>query len=269
MPTFPLCIRNGTLMLATEAQMSLQNIELLYGFGVYENIRVVDGIPRFLEDHIDRLLHSASIIELPHPFSKEEITKWVRAIITESKADALNIKILVLGGKTANETQCFIFPLAPKFLDKKLYRDGVHTITVSYERPFPEAKTLGMIGSFVAYKKAENAGAYDALLLDHSGCLTEGTRTNLFFMKGKTIYTPPRAKILFGVTMKHVLESAINAGFSVEERDITLADLSLYESAFLTSTSSKIVPISSVDTHHYGVSDALRELMKAFDAALA
>jgi branched-chain amino acid aminotransferase len=269
MPTFPLCIRNGELMLERDAQMSLQNIEFLYGFGVYENIRAVDGLPRFVDDHIDRLFHSSEIIALDHPFSKEDIATWVHAIIKESKADALNIKILLLGGKTAEEAQCYIFPLAPKFLDKKLYRDGVRTITVSYERPFPEAKTLGMIGSYIAYKKAQNVGAYDALLLNHRGCLTEGTRTNLFFLNGKTIISAPKAEILLGVTMKHVLKIALEHGFTVEERTTSPVDLSSFDSAFLTSTSSKIVPICSIDDHSFSIDDALRELMQAFDASLA
>ena len=266
--SFTFCSKNGTLIPLSEAVMPVTNIEFAYGFGVYENIRVVRGTPLFIDDHLSRLKRSAVVIGLQYAFTSEEIQQWIMTLIRECNSEALNLKILLIGGREPNNATLFILPLAPLFPEKKLYRDGVTAITVPYERSFPDAKTLGMIGSYIAYKKARSQQAYDALLLDHEGHITEGTRTNFFCIKDRTIISTPIEKILEGVTMKHVLTVAKNNGFTIEERDITPLDLASFDGAFLTSTSSKILPLRQIDTHVLGIPSALQELMKHYSSFL-
>src|SRR3989338_8874834 len=89
-------------------------------------------------------------------------------------------------------------------------------------------------------------------------------------MHGRTIFTPRESDILLGVARKMVLKVAVEAGFVVEEKDITLTDLALYDAAFITSTSSKILPVRAIDDNTFDVQSApLRELMGAFDRFLA
>ncbi len=261
---FPLCSKNGTIIPLADAVMPVTHIEFAYGFGVYENIRVVRGTPLFIDDHLARLETSARVIGLVHAFTSTDIKQWIMALINECASDALNLKILLVGGREPHDATLFILPLAPLFPDKKLYRDGVTAITVRYERSFPDAKTLSMLGSYVAYRKAKAEGAYDALLIDHHGNITEGTRTNFFCIKDRTIISAPIEKILEGVTMKHVLTVAKNNGFTVEERDIRPQDLPSFDGAFFTSTSSKIMPIRLIDTMILPISKDLKELMEHY-----
>ncbi len=262
--------RNGTVLPVKEATVPLASIEYAYGFGVYESIRVSNGIVYFESEHIERLIHSARIIGLEHPFAADAISKAIRELLEKNEVDTCNIKILLIGGKTAEDASLNILCLNPLFPDKKLYRDGVTTVTYAYERAFPHAKTLNMLQSYLAYRKAKEAGAYDALLVDREGCVTEGTRTNFFCIKDKTLFSPNEEDILLGVTRKAVLQVAEQNGYEVVQKDIRSADLSGYDGAFLTSTSSKIMPIRSVDGFAYGeLSAALQELMAAFDSFLA
>ncbi len=269
--------RNGQLLPTEEAQVSLSNIAYSYGFGVYESIRVSSGVTYFLENHIERLMGSAHIIGLEHVFTPETVSNAIAELLEKNGAETCNVKILLIGGRTAEEAELNILCLNPLFPDKKLYRDGVSTITYEYERAFPHAKTLNMLQSYLAYRKAKEAGAYDALLIDKQGRITEGTRTNFFCMKGKTLFSPNEENILLGVTRKAVLKVAAQNGYEVVQKDIRPADLREYDGAFLTSTSSKILPIRAIARPDPSVGDgfqfgeqtsALKELLGAFDAFL-
>ena len=250
--------------------MPLSNIEYQYGFGVYESIRVVNGFPYFAGEHIGRMMESARIIGLAHPFTVDGVSDSVAKLLEKNGATTCNVKIVLVGGKTSADAALNILCLNPLFPDKKMYRDGVSVVTCEYERAFPHAKTLNMLQSYLAYRKAKESGAYDALLVALDGCITEGTRTNFFAIKGKTLFSPPEENILPGITRKVVLMVAAQNGFDVVQKAVRPADLSEYEGAFLTSTSSGILPVRSVDDFQFGTQPAaLRELMQDFDVFIA
>lgn len=262
--------RNGELLPIADAQVSLSNIEYSYGFGVYESVRVSNGVKYFIEDHIGRLMESARIIGLTHTFTTESVSDAITELLAKNEVETCNVKILLIGGRTPEDASLNILCLNPLFPDKKLYRDGVETVTYEYERAFPHAKTLNMLQSYLAYRKAKEAGAYDALLIDRKGRIVEGTRTNFFCIKGKILYSPNEGDILPGITRKAVLKVAAQQGYEIVQKDIRPADLGEYDGAFLTSTSSKILPIKTIDIHTFGEQpSSLKELMTAFDTFLA
>ena len=261
--------RNGNILPIEDASVPLSNIEYSYGFGVYESIRVSNGVIYFIEDHIERLMESARTIGLTHILTPEMVSSAIAELLAKNDVQTCNVKILLIGGRTPEDAQINILCLNPLFPDKKLYRDGIATITYGYERAFPHAKTLNMLQSYIAYRKAKEAGAYDALFLDREGRITEGTRTNFFCIQGKTLFSPNEEDVLLGVTRKAVLKVAAQNGYEVVQKDIRPADLSEYDGAFITSTSSKIIPIRSVDDFQFGEQpQALKELMAAFDEFL-
>lgn len=261
--------KNGELLPMAQASVPLSSIEYQYGFGVYETVRVAKGTPRFLSDHAARLMNSARIISLEHRFDERFVQAAIGALIEKERIDTCNVKLLLIGGKDADSATLYIVPLNPFFPEKTFYRDGVRLITVQYERAFPHAKTLNMLGSYLAYRKARAEGCYDALLANRSGCILEGTRTNFFAVRGRAVFSPPESEILLGVTRKHVLEAAQKLGLRIEERGMRPIDLPEYEGAFLTSTSSNVLPIRSIDGHVFGPTPpALVELMGAYDAFL-
>ena len=254
--------QNGKILPIEQAVIPISNIEYGYGFGVYENIRISNGVIYFLKDHTDRLLESAKIIGLTHSFDEEIIKNSILDLIKNYKTETFNLKILLIGASTKEKAILNILCLNPLFPDKKLYRDGAEFITYNYERPFPHAKTLNMLQSYLAYSKAKKSGAYDALLINQNGFITEGTRTNFFCIKGRTIYTPFEKDILLGVMRKAMLKVALENKYSVVEKNIKLEDVKSYNGAFVTSTSSKIMPIKSIDGILVGYPDELKELMK-------
>lgn len=260
---------NGTILPVEQAVIPLANIEYSYGYGVYETIRVSGGVIYFVDDHIKRLLESARIIELEHMFSANSITQNIQELVKKNAIKACNVKMLLIGGKSASEAQLIIQCLHPLFPDRKLYKTGAHFVTYKYERLFPHAKSLNMLPSYLAYRKAKAGNAYDALLINNHGNIVEGTRTNFFCMKDTTIISPPESQILLGVMRKAVLRVAAANGFDILERDISLQNLSEFEAAFVTSTSSKIMPVRTIDDHSFGEpAENLKRLMSKLNEFL-
>ena len=204
------CIHNGELIKVEDANISIGNIELSYGFGVYENLKVRNGKTFFINEHMERLMNSSRVIGLEHQFSVDEISKWINELNAKNKIDSANIKLLLIGGKNP---ELYIVNLAPKFLDKKYYKQGVKVISYNYERFLPQAKTLNMLPSYLIYKKAVEAEAHDALLVDKAGNILEGTRSNFFAIKENTIYSAPVDKVLDGVTRRTVIDCALKNNY--------------------------------------------------------
>jgi branched-subunit amino acid aminotransferase/4-amino-4-deoxychorismate lyase len=262
--------RNGELLPLDQAVVSLDNLEYSYGFGVYETMKVRKEVLYFVEQHVDRLFLSAGLIRLSHPFTKLQIITWIRAVVSENHLSASNIKMLLIGGKTSADAQLYILPLAPLFPDRKLYKTGVDTITFQYERYLPNAKSLNMLPSYLIYRQAQEAGCYDGLLIDRDGSIREGTRTNFFTIRGNTIISPPSELILEGVTRKTILHVARVHGYSYQEALIPYSSIHSFDGAFLTSTSTKIVPVRRIDSHVFPAAPAaVRQLMKHYDLFLS
>ncbi len=242
---------NGNLLPIDQAVLPIDNIELSYGFGVYETFRLRHGDIPFTQEHIDRLFHSASCISLEHPFSKEQTHRWLQELVEANGTDAATVKMLLLGSKATKDARLYIFFLGPKFLEKKDYRDGVRVITFEHERFLPEAKTLNMLPSYIAYSRAQKEGAYEALFIDRNGNIREGTRSNFFAIKGATLYTAPKELVLSGITRKTVISCAEDHGWTVEEKELQLAHIFEYDGVFLTNTSHKVIPIKTIDDQSF------------------
>jgi branched-chain amino acid aminotransferase len=266
MSDFPTFSKNGVILPTTQATVSLMDIEYSYGYGVYETLKVRNNIVYFVDQHIERLNHSAVVIGIPLPFPPEKIKHFLTEYRESLQTPACNIKILVIGGKNPTLN---IFASAPLFPDRKLYARGARLITYNYERLFPTAKTLNMLPSYLAYKKAKEQQCYDALLLDHNRIILEGTRTNFCLVKNHSILRAPRDRVLGGVTFLTLEHVAKDAEFTVTEDEISINDINKYDGAFITSTSTKIMPVATIDHFSFPkIPDTIKTLMYAYDAFL-
>ncbi len=258
-PSFSL---NGKLLPTDQAVISLDNLEFSYGFGVYEIIKVRKKILYFPEKHIERLFHSAKTIKLTVPLSLEAVFSALKEFTNAIAEESYNIKILCVAGNL------YIFATAPLFVSDKLYRSGVSVITYHGERLFPQAKTLNMLMSYQAYAQAKEQQAYDALLVDNQSFIREGTRTNFFFTDGRTIFTPPSEHVLEGVTKLTLTEALRQNGIDVIEKKILHSELNHYTGFFLTSTSSKVLPIREIDGVTFEIPKLIRTVMVIYDKYL-
>jgi branched-chain amino acid aminotransferase len=234
-----------------EATISINDVAVLRGYSVFESLRTYDRRPFHLEEHLNRLYHSAEFIELDIPYSRSEIADVVKEIIERNAYKHATIRILVTGG----ESEDGILPSGKAVLavlitalgerDMERFAKGYKLITTHLQRISPEAKTTSYIAAVRALKEAARHHAADALFVNDAGHVLEGTRSNFFVFRGDTLVTP-RKGVLMGVTRNVVLELA-QGRFPIEERPILLDELPLVEEAFITSSSREITPVVQID----------------------
>jgi branched-subunit amino acid aminotransferase/4-amino-4-deoxychorismate lyase len=264
----PWCSYNGSLIPIDKAVIPVDDINFSYGFGVYETLKVRNRVLFFPFLHEERLFHSAAVIGLEHHFQKGEIVRWILELAQANRTEQANIKVLLIGGDSVEHTRLYIMTLNPLFPDRKDYKQGATALIYPGERVFPEAKTLNMLVSTLALRAARREGAYDAVLQDREGRLTEGTRTNLFFTDGERVYTPPRGQVLEGVTKITLTEALRLEGIPVEEKELRATEVPSQQGIFLTSTSTKVMPLRKLGLYNLTISPLIRRIMKVYDGYL-
>lgn len=242
---------NGRWVHPDEASISINDVGLLRAYSVFESLRTYDRRPFHLDEHLNRLYHSAELIELDIPWSRGQIADVVREVIGRNPYLHAAIRILVTGGVSedgilpsgAQTLAVLITPLPER--DMERFARGYKLITTRLQRVAPEAKTTSYVAAVRALKEAARQGAEDALFVNEQGHVLESTRSNFFIFEGDTLVTP-REEVLIGITRNVVLELA-RGRFQVEERPILLAELGEADEAFVTASSKEIVPVVQID----------------------
>lgn len=260
---------NGTLRPVAEAAVSLDDLAVTYGSGVYETLKVRRGLVYFAERHEERLFHSAAMLGLAHPFKAGQVQTFLWDLAAGNALDDANLKVLLYGDRHPERARLYVLALNPLFPDRKNYSRGGRAVTYAGERLWPQAKSLNMLLSALAYGQAQDSGAYDALLVNRQGEVTEGTRTNLFVTDGQTVIGPPAAQILEGVTKLTLLECLAEEGIPYREQPLPLAELSSWAGVFLTSTSTKVMPLAAIDGLSFEIPPLLVRVREAYDRWLA
>lgn len=211
---------------------------------VYEVIRVIDGQPLFLEDHLDRLDESLTLEQLPRQAPREELRNRIMLLSKHCTVSEGNIKLLVNG---AHPGDLYLYFIPHRYPEDRLYQVGVDTRTLFLERENPNAKVLRSSFRNTVRNFLKNQEIYEALLVNREGFITEGSRSNVFFFVDGALVTPPLKDVLGGVTRKHVLELARAMEIPLWQEPLHMKRLSAVEGAFLTGTSPKVLPIRSIN----------------------
>jgi branched-chain amino acid aminotransferase len=248
------------------AKVSVFDHGLLYGDGVFEGIRVYSGKVFRLQDHLERIYDCAKALDLIIPIPPDEFGRVIEETVRRSGLQEAYIRPIVtrgVGDLGIDPRKC-PKPTVIVIVDEisiwppERYEQGLSVITAGTPIPHREAlsprvKSLNYLCHAMAKLEANNAGADEALMMDASGHVAEGTGQNLFVLKRKVLRTPPLwAGILAGVTRAAVLELALAAGLSVREEQLNRFDVYTADEAFLTGTASEIAPIRSYDGRPIG-----------------
>jgi len=242
-------IINGSLAAPAEAVFPLDDVDVTYGYGCYETLKVRDGVLYFPEFHEERLLRSAAILGIAHAVAPGDVAAALKALVKTEAVGSCNIKIM-LTGHEGRPADWYAFLLPPVLPSAAVYGQGVSCLLFRGERHFPAAKSLSMLLSTVAYRSATTRGCYDALLVNGRGEITEGTRANVFYARrgvSDAVFTPPADDVLSGITRRTLMAALAEAGVRTIERPLPLADALGGEYALaLTSTSSRVIPVRSL-----------------------
>ena len=244
---------NGTILEQKDALVSVADKAVWYDFGVYENIKVLQGKLMWVGEHADRLFTSAEIIGLHIGEEKGHILQWVRTYAETQKLKDHIIKVCVYGDADKNaRATVYIFAIGLTFYPDSFYSHGVKAITYQGERNFPQAKSMDTLVNFIAFRTAKEQGAFEAILVDREGNAREGSRSNLYIVEQGTIITPPSEDVLEGVTRVLVLNLLKENEIPFKEERISKARLMAADEIFITATSSNVMPVTEIDQQKIG-----------------
>lgn len=216
---------------------------------LYEVIRVIDGVPLFLEDHIERLFNSAKLKNVAKKIDENLIIADINSLIRINKGVNGNIRYTIFFYE--KELLRYAHYTQHEYPGKEMYETGVKLKFLKIERPEPNIKTIHSEIKDKTERLLADRYFYEIALVDSSGIITEGSRSNLFFIKNMKVYTAKDGKVLLGITRKHVINIANKANIELIKDNIIYTNLSSFESAFLTGTSPKILPIQSIDKYKF------------------
>ena len=222
---------------------TLHPFEKLTGKNVYEVIRVREGIPLFLEDHLRRFRAFAGSVGLPLTDSDDILINRLYQLIDKNGAFDQNIKLI--WNKDMGLLAFFTKSLYPP---ASYYQTGIKTTLLNLEREDPNIKIQREAYQKTVLAEREKTGSYEVLLVDHEGNVTEGSRSNLFIVKGDKLYTPPAKNVLLGIVRSKIVAICQQQQIDIIEQNIPVTELNTIDGAFISGTGNDVLPIASIDS---------------------
>jgi len=248
------CYFNGQL---TENAL-IENIES--EISVYEVFKVVSGVALFFEDHIERLNRSLQFVDiLDFNILQESLEQQVTALCNANDKYFGNIELRFSKIKEGNYSLSMGF-IAHKYPNPIAYIEGVEVSLMAAERLNPNAKVKQSETRIKANEYLKGKSVFEVLLVNQSKYITEGSRSNVFFIRNKEVYTAPFASILPGITRKFALKALENKGVLIKQKHVKSSDLCTYNAAFLCGTSIGILPISKIGEHQFEVKNEILQI---------
>ncbi|MCY8491442.1 aminodeoxychorismate lyase [Bacillus atrophaeus] len=250
---------NGQFIEEKEASLSPFDHGFLYGIGVFETFRLYEGRPFLIEWHLERLERAAKDLQIKHRITKEELTDMVDNLLRLNHIEDGNARVRLnisagvsTKGFTAQTYEnptvlCFVNPLNPENLP--VQKEGK---VLTIRRNTPEGqyrlKSHHYLNNMYAKQELGNDPRYEGIFLTEDGAVAEGIISNIFWSKGKCMYTPSLdTGILDGVTRRFVIEKMEKLGAEVKTGRFRLESLLTADEAWMTNSVLEIVPFSKIE----------------------
>jgi len=257
---------NGQFVTADKACVSPLDRGFLYGDGIFETMRIYDGVPFRWDWHIERMAASARALEIKWDGNAKKLKDTVSELARKNKLKNAYLRITVSRGIYTGDlgfnqdmeptTVIFVDKLnAPSYDD---YEKGIAATVVPHPWTSPMAahKSISYLPYLAARNKARIAGAREAILTDSAGRLTEGATSNVFIVLGDRVFTPPAdGSILGGVARRVVIASLKDLNIRLEEDYVTGGDAAGADEIFITNSIIEVLPITKLDNAAIGGGD--------------
>lgn len=265
------CYFNGKIVPLAKAIIDPYDMGFLRGLAVFDLARTYNGKPFLYEEHLARLRKSSEGFGLSVPLSDEKIIKITSELLKKNKTKEGSIRLVLTGGKAAGglgfdkKKPTFLITIEPAIaLPPLWYKNGVKLVSYEYQRVPYQAKTTNysIAVSLQAWKEKNKAAE---ILYVSGGKVLEATTSNFFIFKGDTLITP-KENVLIGITRNFVIGLSTPL-FKIEEREISVSELSRCDEAFVTATNKEILPVVKIDDIKIGngkVGARVKKLMEAF-----
>lgn len=244
------CYYNGQFIDESKASISIHNLGLQRGFGIFDLFRARNSTPTFFEDHLERFNRSQGFLDLDIHISKDEMREAVDILQEKNGFNASTFRLMLLGdGEDSDEILKPLFYILN--VDMKGFTNPPTANLILHEhlREYPSIKSINYMTSYHLHRARNQAKAID-VLYHNNGVLTEASRSNVFVVIDGVLFTPAD-NILLGITRKNVLTIA-NSVMPVKVQDVTLEMLANADEVFITSTIKEVLPIVEIDQKGVG-----------------
>ena len=269
---------DGRLIEWRAAQTHVLTHALHYGSAVFEGERIYEGRVFRLAAHSARLINSARLLDYELPWTREQIDEATRAVVKANNLSSGYIRPIAWRGSEVMgvsgigaSVHLAIAPWAQEGrLSIQAKPGGIDVTMARYRRPSPESapgqsKVAGLyVICGIEKDRALKAGFDDALMLDWQGRLAESTGANVFLVIDGKLVTPTPENFLDGITKRAVMGLARKRGLEASERHVMPEELKQASEVFFCGTAAEIVPVGSIDGHHYQAGPVARTLIEDF-----
>lgn len=229
---------------------------------IYEVLRVINKKPIFLENHLERMENSFELINEEFKLTYEKISAEIHDLIERENKSYGNIKITY----GVNEKILKVFFVEHSYPCEEMYKNGIKTILYFGERENPNAKIINDTFREKVNNEIKKQNAYEAILVDKNGYITEGSKSNIFMVKENKLLTSPTKAVLPGVTRGEIIKIAEKLGVQVEEVEYKYSDINELDGMFISGTSPKILPIKAVNDINLNPNNSIiKKLMTEYD----
>jgi len=271
---------NGKFLPESQAVVSVFDRSFLYGDGLFETLRVANGKPFRWKDHLDRLRSGADFLGIKIPFGCKALEKSAAELIARNEMPEALLRLTLSRGvglrgysPKGATTPALVMtlhslpePLTPADGGWKLHTASFH---LPAGEKLAQFKTANKLAQVLARAEADAAGADEAVLLNTNGLVVEGASSNLFWVEGETICTPPLASgILAGVTRAVTVELCQQLALPLVEREINVEGLRGAAGVFVTLSTFGVVECGALDGLPLAHSPLVGRLRRAYDSML-
>ena len=241
---------NGKFLPLQEVKVSVFETGFLSGLGLFESMRAYHNRIVYFNQHLHRIRDSSRLMEIEFPSSLKKMKQTIQQTVKINRLNDAYVRLTLWPAK--KQTNILIVTRTYKpfsILDyQKGFSAGIAKFRQNENSPLAGIKSTNRILYELAYRQAKKKGFAEAVILNNRGYLTEGTRSNIFFVKDKEIFTPSLAcGCLGGITRRVIFVLARKYNIIVQEGNFTLKDLYAAEEAFLTNSLMGIMPLSAVE----------------------
>jgi len=250
---------NGSLIPRSRAKISAFDHGFLYGYGLFETMRAYNGKIFMLDRHLKRLYQSAETLGLDRALAGINLERACTDTLKANDLLEARMRLTITRGEaglfpgTRQDAAATALITATAYtpLPAEAYEKGYKALISALHRDshslLSRLKSTSYLLSVLAKKEAENAGMDEALLLNERGTIAEGSISNVFFLAGKELASPPVASgILPGITRGVVMELAASLKIKAFEKEIKVEDLPRFDEAFLTNSVLEIMPLVAI-----------------------
>ncbi|MCY1534374.1 D-alanine aminotransferase [compost metagenome] len=244
---------NNEIFPEEEAKISVHDLSVQRGFGIFDFLKTINHKPVFLEDHLDRFYRSAKEMNIPVPLTRSDLKNAIKRLMDKNALGNSGLKFILTGGYSADGYTMtkpnLILTQSPFEVNKAAFEKGTILITYPHQRQLPSIKTIDYLQAIRLQPYLKEQKAED-ILYHHEGMIRECPRANFFIVKENHILTPKTA-ILSGITRSKILKLEIE-GYTFSEVDFGLTEMAEADEAFISSSTKNALPVLTIDGKKIG-----------------